>query len=236
MPMILRDTHRYGIARDFFFSLEEPNGTNNDRFVTTAAGSLFAAGDVKVSKDGGALANVTTLPTQVTASQPLYKLSLTATELAAQQIAVTFKDQDGPAWRDALLVSELNRMDVLLIGTAQAGGASTVTVPSSASALDDYYNEHQVAIIGGTGQGQARMITDYVGATKVASVNRPWSTNPDSTSIITILRGSDVWYQVEGTEPRHGRYPYANVRARQAVPPVHEQGDTDRQCPDHHEG
>ena len=71
--------------------------------------------------------------------------------------------------------------------TAQAGAASTITLDASASATNDLYNGLIIAIVGGTGAGQARYISDYVGATKVATVSESWITNPDNTSVFVLL-------------------------------------------------
>ncbi len=72
-------------------------------------------------------------------------------------------------------------------GTAQAGAASTITLRSGASATSSFYNNAVVVITSGTGAGQSREITGYVGATKVATVDANWSTNPDNTSVYVIL-------------------------------------------------
>jgi hypothetical protein len=71
--------------------------------------------------------------------------------------------------------------------TAQAGGASTITLDASAAATDNYYNDMFVYLTGGTGQGQGRYISDYDGTTKVATVNTPWTTNPNATTTFAIL-------------------------------------------------
>jgi hypothetical protein len=74
------------------------------------------------------------------------------------------------------------------VGTAQAGGASTITLRTGAVATDDYYNGAYVTITGGTGVGQTRKITAYAGSTtKVATVDSNWVTNPDNTSTYIIL-------------------------------------------------
>jgi hypothetical protein len=72
--------------------------------------------------------------------------------------------------------------------TAQAGAATTITLDTGASASDDFYNGNTVEILSGTGYGQERVITDYVGSTKVATV-ATWTTNPDNTSIFKIKWG-----------------------------------------------
>jgi hypothetical protein len=71
-------------------------------------------------------------------------------------------------------------------GTAQAGANTTITLDASASAVDDFYNNARIFITAGTGAGQGRFISDYVGATKVATV-ATWATNPSSDSVFVIV-------------------------------------------------
>lgn len=74
-------------------------------------------------------------------------------------------------------------------GTAQAGAAGSITLDAGASATDDYYKGALIAIISGTGAGQApRVCTGYTGASKVATVGRNWTTAPDNTSVFVVLR------------------------------------------------
>lgn len=60
-------------------------------------------------------------------------------------------------------------------GIAAGGGAATITLADTAVATDDYYNGQFVYLQSGTGQGQTGVITDYVGATKVATVTPVWA-------------------------------------------------------------
>lgn len=73
------------------------------------------------------------------------------------------------------------------VGTAQAGGSTTITLRSGAVATNDYYNGAIVTIYGGTGEGQSRRITGYVGSTRVATVDSAWVTNPDSSSTYFVI-------------------------------------------------
>lgn len=70
--------------------------------------------------------------------------------------------------------------------TATAGGATTITLDASASATNDFYKNDLILLTGGTAVGQARFITGYVGATKVATV-ATWAANPDNTTTFAIL-------------------------------------------------
>ena len=75
-------------------------------------------------------------------------------------------------------------------GTAQAGSASTITLQSGASAVDNTYNGQLIYISAGTGVGQSKAIANiagsYVGSTKVATIIGTWATNPDATSVYEI--------------------------------------------------
>ena len=83
-------------------------------------------------------------------------------------------------------------------GTALAGStATTINLAATASTTNDIYNGMTVYISSGTGSGQIKVITDYVGSTKVATVST-WTTNPDTTSVyevmpaVTISHGSET--------------------------------------------
>jgi len=85
-------------------------------------------------------------------------------------------------------------------GTAQAGGATSITLDASASSTNDFYKHAWVRTTGGTGVGQTRLITAYVGSTKVATVDRAWATNPDNTTTFAIIAqgGSVLGITVHG--------------------------------------
>ena len=64
----------------------------------------IAAGDFKVSKDGGALTNLTTLPAVEPAASVMVKLSLSATEMTADNVTVVGIDQTtAKEWADFIL-------------------------------------------------------------------------------------------------------------------------------------
>lgn len=74
-----------------------------------------------------------------------------------------------------------------LQATAQTGStSSTIKLNSGASAVDNAYTGMGVQIISGTGIGQVRHISGYVGSTKVATVSTNWTTTPTNTSVFRI--------------------------------------------------
>lgn len=65
------------------------------------ANPTLAAGDVKISKDGGAFANLASLPTVSPASGVGVVVTLSATEMTADYVLITFIDQTATKeWAD----------------------------------------------------------------------------------------------------------------------------------------
>lgn len=69
-----------------------------------------------------------------------------------------------------------------LLGTPVASTDTTITLDSEAPREDDILNGTFIDITEGLGNGDHRKITDYDGATKIATVGSDWSNNPDGTS------------------------------------------------------
>ena len=83
-------------------------------------------------------------------------------------------------------------------GTAQAGSAGSITLAAGASSTDDYYSGMVITLTGGTGDGSKGVITDYVGSTKVATVQKSTAAfTPDGTSTYSIE--SNVRYRPVST-------------------------------------
>lgn len=136
-----------------------------------------------------------TAPTPSAMPVPANMVQVSGDATAADNAEAFF---DGTGYKD------VDNLYIIRSATAQAGAAGTITLDASASAVDDFYNNTYVQIISGTGVGQARFISDYVGATKVATVNANWATTPDNTSVFVIYpfgsipgatapSASDIW-------------------------------------------
>lgn len=116
------------------------------------------------------------------ATQPSVTLAAGAVNAAA--IA------DGAIDFASLATDLTTALGIVRRGTAQAGAATTITLDASASAVDDFYNGFSILLVSGTGALQERTITDYVGATKIATVDVAWVTNPGVTSVFLIRAGA----------------------------------------------
>lgn len=99
-----------------------------------------------------------------------------------------FPPQEKPVRLDegiALRNPRPNRDDdsvVIASGTAQAGGADTITLAADATSLPRLLIGQTITLTAGTGVGQDATIADYDGASKVARVSSNWVTPPDETS------------------------------------------------------
>lgn len=83
-----------------------------------------------------------------------------------------------------------------MMGKAQAGGNTTITLQSGSSATNDFFNNMTITILDGTGVGQSKAITDYDGTTKIATISNTWSINPDATSIYKISSTTPFVHEV----------------------------------------
>jgi len=84
--------------------------------------------------------------------------------------------------------------------TAQGSGTGNnqIQFDTGASATDGAYDPALVAIIAGTGTGQMRLILQYDGASKTATVDRNWKVNPDATSEFNIIADAGREHVNEG--------------------------------------
>lgn len=85
----------------------------------------LVAGDVKVSIDNGALANLTNLPAVTPPASALVQITLTAAEMNGDNILILFRDQSNDEWCDLLIVirTSLRLIDDILYSTYQVPDA-----------------------------------------------------------------------------------------------------------------
>jgi hypothetical protein len=85
-------------------------------------------------------------------------------------------------------IGAVKELGILESGTMQVGSTSTTAVlRAAASFADDLIIGATLAITGGTGSGQSRLITDWANSSKTATVPA-WTTTPDNTSVYEVYR------------------------------------------------
>lgn len=83
---------------DFVFYVELEDMANSGSFLVDPT---LAVGDVKIKLDTAAPTNITTLPSVDTAGESQVRVALTAAEMNAENVVISFKDQTSDKeWAD----------------------------------------------------------------------------------------------------------------------------------------
>jgi len=124
----------------------------------------IAAGDFKVSTNGGALANLATLPVVEPAGSALVKISLSANEMDGIKIMIQCIDVADNEWSDHLIfidADDVNLNDIIRSTTP----ANTLNVAADGLAAAD------VQQLGGSAAALATMVALYDGAVARGTVD-----------------------------------------------------------------
>jgi len=87
-----------GVAYTFYTALTDQSDTK-----LLKANPTLASGDCVISKDGGAFANLATLPDAEPDASASIRVQLSADEMDADNIVVKFSDAAGDEWCDQLI-------------------------------------------------------------------------------------------------------------------------------------
>jgi len=153
----------------------------------------LAAGDVKVSIDGGAAANLATLPTVTPAGGTRVKVSLSAAEMTGDNISVVFSDAAGAEWCDLFLnlQTSARQLDDLAFPTVAGTGSVAQTgdvYPKVDTEIAAIITTLGVAGAGLTALGDTRLAN--LDAT-VSSRTKPADTQARVTLVDTVTALSD---------------------------------------------
>ena len=142
--------------------------------VTGAVGSVTAGVTVTTNNDKTGYTLTVTPPTAATIAAAVWDEILTG---------ATHNIQNSAGKRLRTIASQ-----VVHTGTAQGPGTGNnqIQLDTGASATDGTYDPAMVFIESGTGAGQSRLITQYVGSTRTATVDRDWRVAPAADSVFII--------------------------------------------------
>ena len=175
------------------------------------ANPTLAAGDVKVSKDGGSWNNLTTLPSASPASGSALKVDTSAAEMQAKVIVIQLVDQTSPKeWEDQVIIIEtfghasaLHPFDLdtatqtvevnTKTGFSLAADQSAVTIGTvnafAAGAIASLWNALTSGIT--TAGSIGKLIKDYLDAAISSRMATFTYTAPDNASITAIKAKTD---------------------------------------------
>lgn len=166
------------------------------------ASPTIAAGDFKVSTDGGAFANLGTLPTVTPAAGTSVKITLSTSEMNGDNVVVTCIDAAGAEWCDQLVNIQTAARGIADLAYPATSGRSMVV---DASGLVDA----NAVKLGPTGAGTAQTARD-VGASVLLS-SGTGTGQLDFTS--GVVKGNVVqWLGTAASTPTVAGVPNVNVK------------------------
>lgn len=110
-----------------------------------------------------------------------------ATALAAEVDAIWDEPIAGHLTAGTAGLSEALGSSAIVDTTVTGTPTSTTIQLTAGSAIDDFYNDQLLYILSGTGVGQVRVVSDYVGATKTVTVDEAFITTPAAADRVAIL-------------------------------------------------
>lgn len=156
---------------------------------TLKVNPTIVGGDVKISKDGGALANLTNTPTTSPAGSAIVQVTLTDAEMDADRIDILFVDQTSPKeWADLHIhlqpVSDLGTPGSVV---ADAGNTATSFKTNITSSVTDFCKNQAIRFVSGALKNQVRKVTAFDTATSFITVDAAFSVAPSGGDDFIIL-------------------------------------------------
>lgn len=131
----------------------------------------------------------------VTTAVEIYRPKITEGSTSAAQTGDTFARVGVPAGASvsadiaALLLQVANaKFGIIESGTAQGGAAGNIQLASSVSRANNFLNCATVALTGGTGAGQSRVIDTWTSSTDTGTMTVDWTTAPSSDSTYLVFQ------------------------------------------------
>lgn len=199
--MVSYVTPKKNTAFIFYISLEATAGGS---FV---AAPTIASGDFKVSIDGGATANLTTLPTNTPASSGMVKISLSSTEMNGDNITVICADAAGAEWLPvtiniqtsarqiddlaypatsgrSIVVDAAGLVDANMVKAGPSGSGTAITARDIGAS---------VLLSSGTGTGQVTLTSGRVNADITHISAAAVSTSTAQLGVNVVNAGGTAW-------------------------------------------
>jgi len=198
------DLYKYGVAVHIYKPIIKRG------VVDFAVGADWtpAAGDVKISKDGGAAANVTNLPTAITmGNTAMWDFSLTATEMQAAKVAITVADSATKAVED-------NMFELQTYGNASAQHVLDLGTVIENQVWDALRSNHQLT--GTTGLFSRGVVSD--GTAQAGSASSITLGTGEPTTVDIFKGAVVVIYSGTGAGQARMISAYSSGRVASVVP------------------
>lgn len=175
---------RFTVAKTFSVALVDAS----DR-LSLKVNPTIEVGDVKISKNGGSLANLTYTPTPEPAGSAIVKVELTDSEMDAERIDIVFSDQTNPKeWADHHIhMQPLADLGVRGHVIADSANSTTSFKTSVTSSVTDFCKGQIIRFVSGNLKGQVRSVTAFDAATSFITVGEAFSEVPAGDDDFVIL-------------------------------------------------
>ena len=152
----------------------------------------IAAGDFKVSIDGGALANLATLPSVAPAGSSMVKITLSTSEMNGDNVTVVCSDASGAEWCDLLINIQTSARQVDDLAFPTVAGRSLDVTATGAAGIDwaNVENPTTALNLSGTNIATSQSVASVSGA--VASVTGAVGSVTGSVGSVTGNVGGSV--------------------------------------------
>lgn len=118
---------------EYIFYMGLPDQADTKLFKSSAT---IAAGDFKVSIDGGALANPATLPAVTPAASKMVKVTLSASEMNGDNITLIASDAAGAEWCDVIINIPTSARQIDDLAFPTVSGRSLDVTATGAAGID----------------------------------------------------------------------------------------------------
>jgi hypothetical protein len=184
--------------------------TSNSSSVTQG-GALTIAGGASILKDVYVGGNLTVLGTQTTIVSQIVNISdnviiVNSSPSETRDAGILFQryqiDNDG-GFGDIVIDTPTFTTNII------SNTSNTVIFNTSASSSDNTYNNWFIKITSGPGLNQVRQITNYIGSTRTATINTPWTTQLVNGNTVDFFNKIYV-SQIYNEESDHLVFGYTN--------------------------
>jgi hypothetical protein len=148
----------------------------------------LAAGDVLIQRDGGTRGNINTLPSSPNADDDV-KVTVSATEMDADNVVITFHDVAGAEWCD--LKIPIQPTSLGYPGTVNDAAATTTSFKTNLTQGDNYWNLCFILFTDGALQGQSRKVSSFVNTNGVITVASTFTSAPANGDPFILIGRSE---------------------------------------------
>ena len=157
------------------------------------AAPTLASGDFKISKDGGAFANLATLPTVTPSGGTAVQIALSATEMTADNVVITAIDAAGAEWCDQLISFETKDPSFAnfafimrdTAGTPKTGLGAAVTVTRSIDGAA--FSAGTLGSVSEVANGEYKLAIPLADATYTDSLTLNFTATGCMPTVVTLL-------------------------------------------------